>query len=66
MPGRVTFAVQDNGKGFRPAEVRSRVTKGIGLASMQERVRMMGGKLNIWSREGAGTKITFTIPVKAK
>jgi len=28
---------------------------------MRERVRQVGGKLEIWSREGAGTEIELTI-----
>jgi PAS domain S-box-containing protein len=65
---RVSFMVRDNGQGFRVSEALARQPgeRGIGLASMQERVRMMGGTLNIWSREGKGTRITFTVPKKAE
>ncbi|MDI6854299.1 MAG: PAS domain S-box protein [Deltaproteobacteria bacterium] len=63
---RVSFTVRDNGRGFRVSEALARQPgeRGIGLASMQERVRMMGGTMDIWSREGKGTRITFTIPKK--
>ena len=38
--------------------------KGFGLTTMTERVRMMGGILDLWSQEGKGTRITFSIPVE--
>ena len=62
----VSFTVEDNGRGFEMSEVFARQgkEKGIGLAAMQERARLAGGSLNIWSKPGAGTKITFTIPME--
>jgi len=61
--GRVFFRVKDDGKGFDVKEVfgKDPGKKGLGLAAMYERARMLGGSLDIWSQEGAGTKITFTV-----
>jgi PAS domain S-box-containing protein len=61
----VAFTIADNGSGFEPRAVMSRESKdrGIGLAAMQERARLTGGRLNIWSQPGAGTKLRFTIPL---
>lgn len=61
----LTFQVEDNGKGFDVARVLhdKNAHQGIGLASMEERVRMLGGSLEIRSQEGQGTRITFTIPI---
>jgi len=59
------FRVEDNGKGFDVKKVfgKDPRTKGLGLAAMYERTRMLKGSLDIWSQEGAGTKITFTVPL---
>jgi signal transduction histidine kinase len=29
---------------------------------MRQRARMLGGSLDIWSKEGMGTRITFAVP----
>ncbi|MEW6386201.1 MAG: PAS domain S-box protein [Thermodesulfobacteriota bacterium] len=62
---QVHFAVTDNGTGFDLEKVLSpdAAKKGLGLVALEERVRMLGGSLSIRSREGAGTKIAFTIPL---
>ena len=36
---------------------------GYGVLSMAERAELVGGRLNIRSRPGAGTAVTATIPV---
>ncbi len=61
----VTFVLEDNGAGFDLAKVLSRdaTGRGLGLAALDERTRMLGGTLQIWSRPQAGTKIVCTIPV---
>ena len=61
----VTFQVEDNGNGFNVALILNDKNgrQGIGLASMEERVRMLGGGLKIRSQEGQGTRISFAIPI---
>jgi PAS domain S-box-containing protein len=61
---QVSFVVQDNGKGFLVAETlaASKPTRGIGLIAIEERLKMIGGSLEIWSQEESGTRITFTVP----
>jgi PAS domain S-box-containing protein len=63
--GEVSFVVEDNGKGFDVEQIFSReaIEMGMGLAIMEERARMVGGSLDIWSQEGTGTRITFSIPM---
>lgn len=58
------IAIQDNGKGFEPPESLSELPRlgKLGLAGMQERARLIGGKLNILSELGKGTIITIAIP----
>lgn len=64
-PDRVSFRVEDNGRGFNLAQVLGGDIdgRGLGLAAMEERVRMLGGVLDIRSREGKGTKICFEVPI---
>ena len=56
----VRLVVRDGGIGFDPS-VHAR---GIGLASMRERVRIAGGRLTIESRPGAGTTIVVAVPAR--
>jgi len=62
----VKFYIRDNGAGFKIKELSRRgiSERGLGLTAMAERARMAGGNLILRSREGKGTQITFTIPVK--
>jgi PAS domain S-box-containing protein len=59
------FKIEDNGKGFvrNQTDPDSREKTGIGIATMQERVRMLGGNLVIKSAEGSGAVLQFNIPV---
>lgn len=62
---RIFFCVEDNGNGFNTEEAfrKHPGKKGLGLATMYQRARMLGGNLDIWSQEGSGTKIAFTVPL---
>ncbi len=55
----------DDGIGFDTLEnpLGSDEMGGYGLLSMAERAEIVGGRLNIRSRPGAGTAVTATIPV---
>ena len=57
----VGVSVRDNGKGFDMENKHARV-KGLGLLSMQERARLLGGILRIHSRPKEGTKVCAWIP----
>ncbi len=56
----LTVEVTDDGIGFDPggAELRSRH---LGLTSMEERARELGGELQIRSAPGAGTTVRFEV-----
>jgi PAS domain S-box-containing protein len=60
----VYFQIEDNGKGFdlERIELNYLNEKRIGLSSLKERVRMLGGRFKIQSHLNEGTKINFTIP----
>jgi signal transduction histidine kinase len=57
---RLTVEVSDDGVGFDPggAEVRSRH---LGLTSMEERARELGGRLEIRSAPGSGTTVSLEV-----
>jgi signal transduction histidine kinase len=57
--GEWRLVIRDHGRGM-PAAARS---PGIGLLSMRERARQLGGRMLIDSRPGAGTTITLAIPL---
>ncbi|MFC1845228.1 sensor histidine kinase [Thermodesulfobacteriota bacterium] len=64
--GAVQFTVRDNGKGFNVRKTLDKkdTDRGMGLEAMSERVRILGGKINIVSRPGIDTTITFTAPIR--
>ena len=62
----VTLAIDDNGKGI-PQDVlerfgKSGVNLGVGLAGMRERVKELGGRLEIES-DKSGTRLRAIIPI---
>jgi signal transduction histidine kinase len=60
-PEFIHLEVRDFGRGFRLDEVRGQ--PGLGLASMEERVRLAGGKITISSVPGKGTSIAVRVPL---
>ena len=57
----LNLEVRDFGRGFDPATARCQ--PGLGLASMEERVRLVGGEITIASAPGEGTSIAVRIPL---
>ena len=67
--------VIDNGRGMSPHFLRNGLFKpfvsskeggfGIGAFEARELVRSMGGRLDVESREGLGTRFTVSLPLKA-
>lgn len=57
----VAFSVGDDGVGFEPTTAR----RGIGMRSMSERIRALGGELEVRSRPGAGTAVTGWLAVSS-
>ena len=62
---QVVFQMQDNGTGFNLQEVLAQGSRdrGLGLAALEERVRILRGDLQLWSQPGQGTGIQFTVPM---
>ena len=60
--GGLQLSVRDNGVGFDSTGHRDQPS--LGLASMKERVRLLGGELKIESAPGRGTNILAWLPVK--
>lgn len=56
----IRLAIADNGTGFDRGDPGWRL--GLGLASMEERARLLGGELTLTSSAGAGTRIEITLP----
>jgi signal transduction histidine kinase len=54
--GRLLLEVEDDGVGFDPAAPTARARR-LGLTSMEERARRIGGTLEIHSTPGAGTTV---------
>lgn len=63
LPGKVALSVQDNGKGFEPAQAAGPTSGHFGLQGMKERTKRLGGTLTVTSRPGEGTTILATIAV---
>ncbi len=59
--GSVLLSIQDSGVGFDPAQVRGK--PGLGLASMEERVRLIQGSLSVQSQPTQGTTIEVRAPL---
>lgn len=59
---QVELRVKDDGGGFNFADNK----KGLGLTSMQERVRPLRGHVNIESTPGRGTLVTVRIPLPSE
>ncbi len=61
----VHLTIHDDGIGFRPEELREKAARGksVGLVGMQDRVRLVGGRMVVESQPGAGTTICVRIPV---
>jgi ligand-binding sensor domain-containing protein/signal transduction histidine kinase len=56
----VFLQIEDDGKGFVPANAAQ---AGNGLRNMQNRMQAVGGKLEIQSAPGTGTRISIQIPI---
>lgn len=63
--GLLVLEITDNGSGFTPPDdfMRLRVEGHRGLANMQERLRLVGGELDIVSQPGKGTLVRASIPL---
>lgn len=77
QPGAYSILIKDNGGGIKESElpfVKGRFYKGsskkpgsgLGLSICNEIITMHGGELNIYSKEGEGTKVVITLPVLDK
>jgi signal transduction histidine kinase len=62
--GFVVIDVSDGGRGFAVDGMETgREGQGFGLFSIRERLRLLGGRMDVVSAPGEGTKVTVRAPV---
>ena len=61
----VRVTVEDDGVGFDPSGAGDR-SRGFGLFNIRERLEQIGGRVDIKSRPGRGTRVTMVAPLKRK
>ncbi len=59
---KINLVYEDDGKGFDP-EKTSLKTDGMGLSSIERRIKALDGNLTIDAKEGRGTSIIINIPI---
>lgn len=61
----VRIEVEDDGKGFDVEAVRRQADKavGLGLLGMEERIALLGGRFQIESNPGGGTRLVIEVPL---
>ena len=60
---QVTFEINDDGRGFDP---QATYAGHLGLRSMRERALQLGGRVEIESAPGQGTRIVATLPLRVR
>jgi PAS domain S-box-containing protein len=64
--GQVVVRVEDEGAGFDASVFNEGGNnRGFGLASVRERLEAVGGRLDVSSAPGGGTRVTLTVPSRA-
>lgn len=58
----IEIAIRDDGGGFDPEES----TSGRGLTGMRERIELLGGRIEVGSKPGAGTEIRASVPLPSR
>ncbi len=59
---QLRVVVEDEGEGFDPDLLDGHETGGLGLVNVQERIKMIGGVLEIDTAPGEGTRVTIEVP----
>jgi signal transduction histidine kinase/ABC-type uncharacterized transport system substrate-binding protein len=59
---KLLLSVSDEGRGFDMKEMRNRI--GLGIQSMRERARLVGGQFEIHSEPEKGTRIEVCVPLQ--
>lgn len=64
-PQKIILTITDNGKGFAlPKRLGDLASIGkLGLTGMEERARLLGGTLQVQSKQGEGTTVTAELPL---
>ena len=61
--GELELGVEDDGRGFALEQLTERLADGhIGLASQRVRVEAAGGRMDVASAPGAGTRVAIHLP----
>lgn len=62
-PGEIVVKIHDNGRGFDPTVKDGRLhSRRNGLVNMRQRLQEIGGRCEIESQPGQGTKVSFYFP----
>jgi len=61
----IQIGIEDDGVGFDISQVYARMNKarGFGLFSIRERFNHLGGRVEIQSKPGQGTRVVLLLPV---
>lgn len=62
----IVVKIEDDGRGFDPEVLRRSESgpQGFGLVNLRERIKIMGGELDIASQPSVGTRVTIRVPLE--